>query len=153
MTHGPNQAGHFACHSNKIFHSFIHSSGLYKVSCIRKHAEARGLGAWSPRKIILLEWVCHLRGCCGPKNANFPLVVVRISFWKAEFLISRRVRLNLANTRNKIHVLYLLYVCTLSLPILFIVPHAGLSSMNLEPWTLNIIGSLRNARLTSKTIQ
>ena len=54
---------------------------------------------------------CHLRGCCGPKNANFPLV--RISFWKAEFLISRRVRLNLANARNKIHVLYLLYVCTL----------------------------------------
>ena len=25
MTHRPNQAGHFACHSNKIFHSFIHS--------------------------------------------------------------------------------------------------------------------------------
>ena len=23
MTHRPNQAGHIACHSNKIFHSFI----------------------------------------------------------------------------------------------------------------------------------
>ena len=27
MTHRPNQAGHFACHSNKIFHSFILQRG------------------------------------------------------------------------------------------------------------------------------
>ena len=25
MTHRPNQAGHLACHSNKIFHSFIYN--------------------------------------------------------------------------------------------------------------------------------